>query len=127
MKKIDWLKVIRFICLVSGCCILIMFLISAAASVLVMNELLLYENVAWLQMIIKLAVVLAACLLSAQKAGHGKMVVSILTALVLVGCLVIVKVLFYPDCKFDMGWDILLMFIAAVLAGLISGRKRTRR
>ena len=117
----------KTILVASMCCVLIMVFVSMIGSLLVTKEYLSLENAKLVQMIIMTMAAFAACVLSAQKAGHGKMIVSVVTIVVLAGCFILIKLLFYSSSQLHVGWNSLILFVTAVLAGLISSRRRPRR
>ena len=104
-----------------------MMLTTMLVSVMVVKELISYESAHLVQMGLLAIVVFVMCLLSANKARHGKMIVSLIMAVTISACMLIIKFFFYPADPLGAGWNALLVLISSLTAGLVAGRKRARR
>ena len=67
-----------------------------------------------------------ACFVATGKIRRACLIVSIITSAAIIAILLIIKCVMFSESRLDMGVSVYIAF-AAVVIGLISGRKRERR
>lgn len=110
-----------------GAVLLTGLLLSMGMGMLVCGELLSEDGAFWLLWVLTQGVLFGVCLWCARSVAKSRLPVAMAVAGGCMSMLWIGKLLFWPGEGTGAWWRLLIPLLIGALAGVISGRKRTRR
>lgn len=127
MKKINWSEVTKRMVIIAIVNMTIMFGATAIEALLVINEIITISAGEYIQVSVFLTAACIGCFISAKKAGHSKLIISVITATGIALPYLLLKLTLFSDCNFAIKWWIVLLIGVAAVAGVAASQKKARR
>ena len=127
MKQINWAVAGRIIISATLLFGAIMLVVSGLLGLLIKNEIMPQKMGGQALGAITATSAFLLCLYCAKKVIHSKLIVALFASAGMALLLLLGKVIFFAGRGVDVGWNLLFLFGAALLAGVVSSQNKMRK